>query len=369
MFAYQGAYAGTQTPEPISWALILQRLFPSLWREPKEELWDWDDDEDSIDDDRTEVLTACSYRSAQAPATDLALPALDPPGSAALTVVLDLDETLAFSREAGPVVSRPGLAELLAYFASTPALEPVVWTAGTRKYAQRVIAAIDPTGVLKHCVYRHSKWIDPPGAKARLLTGRPLDQTIIVDNTPSCVARNAGNGVVISDFSAAAGGDRTLAAVVGLLQALVASGLPVSRFVASSPDLKRLPVPDARGGVLHVYFLDERRWGGPAVDPASVRQKVGRDLLPGAGAGDSVSFEKRPSVALVPERVRRSIRHSVGMPAGEGWGSPAARSSAGLLRAQSISLSRSQSRMTSASEDERCPLGPIALHNGYNATD
>lgn len=116
-----------------------------------------------------------------------------------LVVVLDLDETVVFSR--GDSISvRPGVSHLLCTLKGR--CELIVWTAGTRDYALDVIRFIDPYCAIQHCIYRHPIWwtgtFDSP--KDLRLLGRPLKRTVIVDNTPEVLRLHPSNSLLVSDY-------------------------------------------------------------------------------------------------------------------------------------------------------------------------
>ena len=118
----------------------------------------------------------------------------------------------------------------------------VVWTAGIRVYAQSVISQIDRTRVIKHCVYRHTRWYDQEQyTKDLKLLGRDLDSTIIIENTPDCVVRNVANGIIVPDYAAHNPRDKILAALQKLLHRLIeykkTPGSSVQRFVQECPEL------------------------------------------------------------------------------------------------------------------------------------
>lgn len=135
-------------------------------------------------------------------------------------VVLDLDETLIFARN-GPVVARPGLANLLRTMHGR--CEVVVWTAGEREYALEAIQRIDPQRCIQHCVYRHSKWwTGRPGYSKNLnALGRPLESTILVENTPDCTKDNPLNSILVKDFHGAAHRDDTLFVLADVIESVI----------------------------------------------------------------------------------------------------------------------------------------------------
>lgn len=116
-----------------------------------------------------------------------------------LVVVLDLDETLVYSRDV-TLYERPGVALLLKTLKGR--CELIVWTAGTREYALDVIKVIDTVCAVQHCIYRHPMWWtgDAGCAKDLRLLGRPMDRVILVDNTPSVFSANPRNSLLVSDF-------------------------------------------------------------------------------------------------------------------------------------------------------------------------
>ena len=197
-------------------------------------------------------------------------------GPRPLTLVFDLDETLAYKRQ-GPLVARPYLNELLAFLGSICHVEVVVWTAGLRHYAQEIVSAIDPGGVIKHCVYRHRKWYprtyQERCAKNLALTGRDPRRTIIIDNNPECMYHNAGHGIVCHDFEGCEQ-DVTLKCLLAVLKELTLSPLDVPEFIKQHPELKAREVRDKKGD-FRCYFLDETKWGGHGVDTAAERRKRG----------------------------------------------------------------------------------------------
>lgn len=121
------------------------------------------------------------------------------------TAVLDLDETLIYARE-GPIVTRPGAVQLLQTLAKA-GFEIVVWTAAMRDHALAVLRIIDPTASLvEHCIYRTEKWwnewVAQHGSisKNLRLLGRPLEKTILLENTSDCVKDNPRQSILVGDF-------------------------------------------------------------------------------------------------------------------------------------------------------------------------
>ena len=126
------------------------------------------------------------------------------------TVVFDLDETLVYSRD-GPLYARPGFQSLLAF--TCLFFETVVWTAGTREYADAVVACIDTTGAVQHSIYRHDKWYRDDGPKDLRRLGRNLDDIIMIENNPDSIRGNENNCVLVQDYEGPVEYDMTLYAV------------------------------------------------------------------------------------------------------------------------------------------------------------
>lgn len=171
------------------------------------------------------------------------------------TVVLDLDETLVYGRE-GPLFTRPGLAELLEFLSKT--CETVVWTAGEREYAKRIIRNIDPKGVIEHCIYRHPKWFNGASHwKDLSLCGRDMDHVILIDNTPDCIRGQAIRAVLVSDFWGGDGaGDTTLPVIQKLVSHLVSSGMSVREYLPKSPLVSSRFITSKNGNEMYLYCLD-----------------------------------------------------------------------------------------------------------------
>eukprot|EP01013_Petalomonas_cantuscygni_P007986 TRINITY_DN2069_c0_g1_i1.p1 TRINITY_DN2069_c0_g1~~TRINITY_DN2069_c0_g1_i1.p1 ORF type:complete len:435 (+),score=95.46 TRINITY_DN2069_c0_g1_i1:206-1510(+) len=233
-----------------------------------------------LPEDPPAVSPASALRGRQRAPTmlhDLRATGLVPPKEVAqqnrLTVVLDLDETLMFARN-GPLYARPYLQEFLAFIGA--ACEVIVWTAGVRAYAQAVVREIDPAGVISHCIYRHQKWFsgDDYTKELRAL-GRPLETTLILENTPSCVEKNIFNGIIVQDYDGAAGSDVTLLCVAQFIQQLLRSRLPVPKFIAQCPMLTLLQY---EGSLFYFLATD-------AVDSKVVRQNLDKGGAAGQGQG------------------------------------------------------------------------------------
>ncbi|KPA80649.1 hypothetical protein ABB37_04836 [Leptomonas pyrrhocoris] len=133
------------------------------------------------------------------PPSSYLIPPPQPQDVGKLVVVLDLDETLVYSRDT-TLYERPGVSQLLKTLKGK--CELIVWTAGTREYALDVIRVIDTVCAVQHCIYRHPMWWsgDAGCTKDLRMLGRPMDRVILVDNTPSVFSANPRNSLLVSDF-------------------------------------------------------------------------------------------------------------------------------------------------------------------------
>jgi RNA polymerase II subunit A small phosphatase-like protein len=191
--------------------------------------------------------------------TRFCLPEQAPEDRDKLVLVLDLDETLVYARE-GPLFARPGLEEFLD--ACADKCEVVVWTAGLRAYAQAIIRTIDKKGIIKHCIYRHSKWFTGQAGYRKDLAalGRNLDRTIIVENTPDCIRGYQQNGILVEDYEGGERADNTIPALTEVVRMLTEGQMPVPQFVTSCPLLTRGPVQTDIGDYIQVYTLNVGLW-------------------------------------------------------------------------------------------------------------
>ena len=206
-------------------------------------------------------LSSASLASVATMCRDPSVPYVLPPrrkgDDRKYTVVLDLDETLVYGRE-GPIFMRPGLAELMDFLGQH--CETVVWTAGERDYAQRIIKVIDPKGIIEHCIYRHRKWYNGVRHwKDLSLCGRDIDRTILIDNMPHCIRGQAIRAVLVSDFWGGDGaGDPTLYIIRNLIRHLVSSGMSVREYLPQSSLVCSVSATtdDDGGGEMYFYCLD-----------------------------------------------------------------------------------------------------------------
>ncbi|KPA81885.1 putative mitochondrial nuclear lim interactor-interacting factor [Leptomonas pyrrhocoris] len=186
---------------------------------------------------------------------------LVPPKSAEtqsrLTVVLDLDETLIYARQ-GPLYVRPGMDKLMRFLADH--CETIVWTSSKHRYADAVIAQIDPYGAICHTVYRHRRWFNGTSATKELrLLGRDLASTIIIENTPDCCRGYEKNAILVDDYEGGELADHTLYTLLALLTDLVErherEGVTVPEFIASTHRLVQESVLTDKGTAMQAFCL------------------------------------------------------------------------------------------------------------------
>merc|ERR1719235_1921311 len=165
-----------------------------------------------------------------------------------LTLVLDLDETLMHcqkngdhpqekpdmflhftdSQTTGYVNFRPHAAEVLSAIAKWDLCEVVVFTASTQAYADAVLNVLDPQQTLihhrlyrQHCVHANGGYF-----KDLRALGRPMNRTVLVDNSPVSLAMNPSNGIPIKSWISNPN-DTQLQDLLGLLHDLVFNQDPV----------------------------------------------------------------------------------------------------------------------------------------------
>jgi RNA polymerase II subunit A small phosphatase-like protein len=177
--------------------------------------------------------------------------------SGKMTVIFDLDETLVHARD-GTIRPRPHLADLLKVVQDR--CEPLIWTASMKSYAERVVNAIDPDRVFRHCVCRTDTWYVPPTgpfghAKDLRLLRRDLDRTIIIENTPDCVVKNPLHSIIVPDYVRDDPSDRVLVTIAAVLDGLLASQLPVPEYLAACPLLRLETLRNPSGDTLTVFMV------------------------------------------------------------------------------------------------------------------
>lgn len=146
------------------------------------------------------------------------LPALHPDDSGKKCLVLDLDETLVHSSfRAVPgadfvipvqiedvvhfvyVMKRPGVDEFLVEMAKH--YEVVIYTASLNKYADPLLDLLDPQNTIRTRLFREScVYYEGNYVKDLSLLDRDLEQTIIIDNSPSSYIFHPENAIDCSSF-------------------------------------------------------------------------------------------------------------------------------------------------------------------------
>ena len=124
------------------------------------------------------------------------------------SLILDLDETLINfkllnqSKGVGKLTLRPGLINFLEIIKEF--YEIIIFTSGTKEYADTILNAIDKKGNNKYFdarLYRdHNIEIGQKYYKDLTKIGRDLSRTIIVDNFNYCFKLQKENGILISSF-------------------------------------------------------------------------------------------------------------------------------------------------------------------------
>ena len=130
------------------------------------------------------------------------------------TLVLDLDETLISFRinqgGKGILKMRPGLFKFLKKVKTK--YELVVFTAGTKEYADPIIDIIEQKEkfFIKRLFRQHTIYRDNIYIKDLTKLGRDLSKIIIVDNMPQNFCLQKENGILISNYFGQDNGDNTL---------------------------------------------------------------------------------------------------------------------------------------------------------------
>ncbi|GMI77701.1 hypothetical protein HRI_001439400 [Hibiscus trionum] len=153
------------------------------------------------------------------------------------TIVLDLDETLVHSSIGTPplrydftvsrvvdgvtvyfyVFKRPGVDEFLEIISKK--YEVIVFTAGHKEYASKVLDVLDPNGYISHRFYRDScKHVHGKFIKDLSELGRDLRNAVIVDDNPKSYSRQPENGIPIKPFYGDELWDRELMKLAGFFE-------------------------------------------------------------------------------------------------------------------------------------------------------
>eukprot|EP01062_Namystynia_karyoxenos_P031577 TRINITY_DN23428_c0_g1_i1.p1 TRINITY_DN23428_c0_g1~~TRINITY_DN23428_c0_g1_i1.p1 ORF type:complete len:609 (+),score=192.60 TRINITY_DN23428_c0_g1_i1:82-1827(+) len=211
------------------------------------------------------------------------------------TVVLDLDETLIYTRgQHAHLSARPGVPQFLRRLREI-GCDVVVWTASTKDYSAAILANIDPElQFVSECVYRHPKWYPEAGARGHprkdlTLLGRNMDYTIIVDNSIDCiVGQSETNAILVEDFRGVEV-DETLPSLVEFFEALVES---------------QMTVPDYLRECGHYHFRPE--WQRPAALEGEVVQCFVLDPRPSFTiAGTTIRLWPEPEATITPSAAER----------------------------------------------------------------
>ena len=137
------------------------------------------------------------------------------------TLVLDLDETLISFRIGihgrGIIKLRPGLFDFLNKIKNK--YELVVFTAGTKEYADPIIDIIEKKEkyFIKRLYRQHTIYRDNIYIKDLSKLGRDLSKIIIVDNMPQNFCLQKENGILISNYFGQDSGDNTLDLLADIL--------------------------------------------------------------------------------------------------------------------------------------------------------
>jgi CTD small phosphatase-like protein 2 len=177
------------------------------------------------------------------------------------TLVLDLDETLVHCSRSSSSRSNPfpvspdlivtfddqpstgtvGFRPFVKPFleATSKVFELVVFTASQQSYADKVIQALDPTGtMIEHRLYRqHCTELRGAFFKELGLLGRPLNQCILVDNSPISVACNEDNSVLIRSWYGDPN-DQELYDLLGVFQDMLMHGGDCGQYLANRYGLR-----------------------------------------------------------------------------------------------------------------------------------
>ncbi|CAD8204752.1 unnamed protein product [Paramecium pentaurelia] len=128
------------------------------------------------------------------------VPFIKTPFHHSLCVILDLDETLGhYNDKIGKFIPRPGLIELLQGIKEY--CEIIIFTAGLQSYADHAIAELQCDEYIDYRLYRpHTTFNGNNFVKDISKVGRPLERTIIVDNTPTNYEQQQDNGLLVSTW-------------------------------------------------------------------------------------------------------------------------------------------------------------------------
>ncbi|CAD8124488.1 unnamed protein product [Paramecium sonneborni] len=117
-----------------------------------------------------------------------------------LCIIMDLDETMGhYNEQLNKFISRPWLLQFLESIRVFS--EIIVFTAGQQNYADNAISQIQCDHLIDHRLYRHHTMYNGIHfIKDLRKVGRPLEKTIIIDNTPISFQLQQDNGILISSW-------------------------------------------------------------------------------------------------------------------------------------------------------------------------
>ena len=176
------------------------------------------------------------------------LPPQEPTKEPRYTIVLDLDETLVYSRHmhhTHQLCVRHGVHDLMVLLKQYNC-EVVMWSAADAETVNAVWTATDPTGITSHVLPREA-WQRGVYEQKKDLTrlGRDLDWVLIVDNTPLAVAGQLDNAIVVRDFL---GGDHAydvkteMYRLMKLLKTMFMKKMKVPDFLKTCRELAEVKV-------------------------------------------------------------------------------------------------------------------------------
>ncbi|CAD8210236.1 unnamed protein product [Paramecium octaurelia] len=139
-------------------------------------------------------------RQSQASVDLVNSPFIKSPFQKQLCIIMDLDETMGhFSEQLNKFISRPWLFQFLESIKAF--CEIILFTAGQQNYADNAISQIQCDHLIDHKLYRHHTLYNGIHfIKDLSKIGRPLEKTIIIDNTPINFQLQQENGLVISSW-------------------------------------------------------------------------------------------------------------------------------------------------------------------------
>lgn len=147
--------------------------------------------------------SALVHASTHANEDTVLIPPQAPMHSGSLTVVVDLDETVVWARNA-QIVVRPFVVEMLLACVRNQC-EVVVWTASVPHYVNRILHSVN--GVAKrqwyhYVVARSPLWFHEGSASVKDLNylRRDLSRVLVIENSPASVQLQQENVLLVEDF-------------------------------------------------------------------------------------------------------------------------------------------------------------------------